>query len=39
MSYRDELVSRALEYTGRNGQVLGEELGIGVHGIVFVAES
>ena len=39
MSFRDELLRRAQEYTQRNDLVLGEELGFGVHGIVFVTES
>jgi hypothetical protein len=39
MSVRDELVRRAREYTQRNGSVLGEQLGSGIHGIVFATES
>src|SRR2546422_3359256 len=39
MSFRDEFLRRAQEYTQRNNLVLGEELGFGVHGIVFVTES
>ena len=39
MSINDDLVRRALEYTQRHRQVLGDRLGSGVHGIVFVTES
>lgn len=39
MSVKEELVRRAREYTKRNGLVLGDELGFGVHGIVFATES
>jgi hypothetical protein len=39
MSFKDELVRRGREYARRHDLVLGEELGFGVHGIVFVAES
>src|SRR5437762_1113461 len=38
MSFRDELLRRAREYTHRNGWALGDELGCGVHGIVFATE-
>jgi hypothetical protein len=36
---RTELVRRAQEYCQRNGLSLGEQLGFGVHGIVFATES
>jgi hypothetical protein len=39
MSFKDELRRRAREYTRRHGLVLGDELGCGVHGIVFMTES
>lgn len=39
MSFHDELEHRARQYTQRSGLVLGQELGRGVHGIVFVIES
>jgi hypothetical protein len=35
----DELVRRAQAYAQRSGLVLGEQLGFGMHGIVFLAES
>lgn len=38
MSINEELVGWAREYVRRNGLVLGEQLGSGVHGIVFVTE-
>lgn len=39
MTIREELLHRADIYAQRHGMVLGERLGYGVHGIVFVAES
>jgi hypothetical protein len=39
MSLQDALVDRAQEYTRRQGLTLGDRLGSGVHGTVFVAES
>jgi hypothetical protein len=39
MARREEIVRRGREYAERNRVNLGEELGFGVHGIVFVAES
>src|SRR5262245_38539129 len=39
MSFQDELTRRAHEYTQRHGLVLGDKLGFGVHGIVFVTEN
>jgi hypothetical protein len=39
MSFKDELLGRAREYAQRHGWALGEELGAGVHGIVFATES
>jgi hypothetical protein len=39
MTFKDELVRRAREYTQRTGLGLGDELGAGVHGIVFATES
>jgi hypothetical protein len=36
---RTELFARILEYANRNGLVVGKQLGFGVHGIVFDAES
>jgi len=39
MSFKDDLLRRAREYTQRHGLALGDELGSGVHGTVFVAES
>lgn len=39
MSFQDELEHRARQYAQRSGLVLGQELGRGVHGIVFVTES
>lgn len=39
MSFKDDLIRRAREYTQRHGLALGDELGSGVHGTVFVAES
>jgi hypothetical protein len=34
---RDDLVRRAEEYAVREGRILGQQLGAGVHGIVFSA--
>lgn len=39
MSISKETTDRAAEYAGRHGLTLVEELGHGVHGSVFVAES
>src|SRR4051794_12047274 len=39
MSIDDELVHRAKDYAQRRRLTLGERLGAGVHGIVFVTES
>jgi hypothetical protein len=39
MGFKDELLRRAREYAQRTGLTLGDELGCGVHGIVFVTES
>src|SRR5262249_38299400 len=38
MSFRDELVRRAGEFTQRTGLALADELGFGVHGIVFATQ-
>jgi len=39
MAGRPELFGRAREYASRYGLVLGDELGFGVHGTVFVVQS
>src|SRR5690242_9271613 len=39
MSARTDLIARAREYAACHGLVLGDELGHGVHGIVFATES
>jgi hypothetical protein len=39
MSTQGDLLRRAREYTERHDLVLGDQLGRGVHGIVFAAES
>jgi hypothetical protein len=39
MSFHDELIYRGQQYAAQYGLVLGKELGFGVHGIVFEAES
>jgi hypothetical protein len=39
MSYKDNLRRRGLEYAQRRALTLGDELGTGVHGSVFLAES
>lgn len=39
MSNRSELLHRAREYCEKNGLILGEPLGSGVHGSVFAIES
>jgi hypothetical protein len=39
MMERDQLVQRATEYAQAHGLELGQELGFGVHGIVFTAKS
>ncbi|MEX1027991.1 MAG: hypothetical protein WD049_08300 [Candidatus Paceibacterota bacterium] len=39
MTTKEELLRRADLYAQRHGLVLGEQLGFGVHGIVFVVES
>src|SRR5437660_142832 len=39
MSFKNEMIARALQYAEQNGLVLGKELGFGVHGIVFATES
>jgi len=39
MPTKEELVRRADLYAQKHGLVLGEQLGFGVHGIVFVAAS
>jgi hypothetical protein len=39
MSFKDDLLGRARDYMQRNGLILGDELGCGVHGIVFATES
>jgi hypothetical protein len=39
MARKDELFRRAREFTERYGLTLGEELGFGIHGIVFALES
>ncbi len=39
MTLRDKLVLRAQEFAQRHGLSLGNELGHGVHGIVFATES
>lgn len=36
MSYKDDILRRARQYTENNALTLGDELGSGVHGIVFV---
>lgn len=38
MSWKTELIERAFKYTDQNNLLVVEELGFGVHGIVFVAE-
>jgi len=39
MSHRPELSQRAQQYARTRGLVLGDQLGFGVHGIVFLATS
>jgi hypothetical protein len=39
MTRRDELSGRAREYARRSGLKIAEELGFGIHGIVFAVES
>lgn len=39
MTFNDDLEQRARRYAERHGLTLGEALGAGVHGIVFVTES
>jgi hypothetical protein len=39
MGFKDELRDRAQEYARQNGLALSDELGAGVHGIVFLTES
>lgn len=39
MCVKDDFLCRARDYTQRHGLVLGDELGAGVHGIVFATES
>jgi hypothetical protein len=39
MSYKEKLRRRGLEYTQRRALTLGDELGTGVHGSVFLVES
>jgi hypothetical protein len=39
MSGREDLVRRAHDYVNRTGRALGQQLGSGVHGIVFAVES
>ena len=39
MSLTDDLMRRAQDYAQKNGLVLGDQLGFGHHGIVFIAES
>jgi hypothetical protein len=39
MTTREELIRRANQYAQRNGLTLREQLGYGIHGIVFVAGS
>jgi len=39
MGPSDELLRRSREYAQQHGLILGEQLGYGMHGIVFVAES
>jgi hypothetical protein len=39
MSFKDEMQQRAQDYAQRHGLLIGEELGYGVHGIVFLTES
>jgi len=39
MTTKEELLHRAALYAQRHGLTLGEQLGFGVHGIVFVVES
>jgi hypothetical protein len=36
---KSELLDRAQKYARRNALVIGEQLGFGIHGIVFVTES
>jgi hypothetical protein len=36
---REDIARRAKEYAQRHGRTLGEEIGFGVHGTVFVIES
>ncbi len=36
---KNELVRRAHQYADQNGLTVGEQLGFGVHGIVFVVQS
>jgi hypothetical protein len=38
MSFKVDLERRARQYTQQHGLLLGEELGCGIHGIVFVTE-
>jgi hypothetical protein len=38
MSVREDLTRRAEEFAKRHGLTLGDQLGHGVHGIVFAAE-
>jgi hypothetical protein len=35
MGFKEELLRRAQEYTEQHGLAVGDELGCGVHGIVF----
>ena len=39
MGPTEELLDHARQFAQRHGLVLGEQLGFGVHGIVFIAES
>jgi hypothetical protein len=39
MSTKDELLVRATDYAKQHGLLLRDELGFGVHGIVFVAKN
>jgi hypothetical protein len=39
MGFKDELLDRAQAYARQNGLILSDELGTGVHGTVFLAES